>query len=279
METTVSGKLGAGKAKRVFLRIPVELPAKIIVAGNPDKEVRIDELSTTGLSFYLKESEQVPNLFAASFRLSPFSRIIKITAEAKSRNSISGGLRIGCRFLEISEEDKRLVTSYICGFTNVSLPLKVVGVAAFLYSLDSLLRIIAYLLYYEGVKFENSLKVSFIDNFYLFILLLYAVCSFTTFILSGRLNNKKEMARFVTGTLCLIPAFIFIIIKDIAYWKFWVWHSEYFLLGLLFWAYVSFAFYTALSIMIGLLSLKKINLVLGVLSQHITSLAEEGVAA
>jgi len=277
MDTPVSDKPTEGKAKRVFLRIPVKFPAKILIPDSPDKEVCVDELSTTGLSFYLKESENIPDYFELAFRLGPFSKIIKIKLEVKSRNSISGTLRIGCRFVEVLDEDKKQITNYICKFADLSLPVRVVGVASFFCSLDSLWRIAAYLLYYNGVKFEKGFRIPLADYFYFLILLLYAITTFAAFIFSGRVTNKKEKALFLTSLFCLILAFIFIMIKNIVYWKFWIGHSEYLFVSALFWTYLLFSCYTLLSILIGMLSLKKMNSILDILDQHITSLAAEKV--
>ena len=71
------------KPKRVFFRIPAKLLAQILVDGYFYKEVQLDEISTTGLSFYLRESEDIPENFEVSFRLSPFSGPVKIKVEVK----------------------------------------------------------------------------------------------------------------------------------------------------------------------------------------------------
>jgi len=268
MPAPLSDKEGGGKTKRVFLRIPVKLPARIILTGKPNKEVYIDELSTTGLSFYLEKSEEVPDLFDLDFRLTRFSKVIKIKLEVKSRSSIPAGLRVGCRFAEVLDEDKKLITNYICRFASPSFPLRVVSIAAFFCSLDSSWRVAAYLLYYEGIKFENESRVALTDHFYFVILLLYLLSSFVAFIFSGQVNHKKGKALFLTSVLCLIPALIFITVKNIAYGKLWILHSEKLFVNVFFWVYILFGFYTALSMIVGIASFKKINLVLGILGQH-----------
>jgi hypothetical protein len=268
MSTPLSDKQDGGKTKRVFLRIPIKLPARIILTGRPDKEVYIDELSTTGLSFYLEKSEEVPDFFDLDFRLTQFSKVIKIKLEVKSRSSIPGGLRVGCRFAEVLDEDKKLIINYICKFADPSFPLRVVSIAAFFCSLDSSWRVAAYLLYYEGIKFENEFRIALTDHFYFIVLLLYLVCSFVAFIFSGQVTHKKGKALFLTSILCLIPALIFITAKNITYWKFWILHSEKIFVNVFFWIYVLFGFYTALSIIVGIASFKKINLVLDILGQH-----------
>ena len=269
MDTVIPEKAGEGKTKRVFLRIPIRLPAKIIMSGYPDKEVCLEELSTTGLSFYLKESESIPDSFEITFQLKHFSKIIKVKLEVKSRINVPGGWRVGCRLAEISDEDKRSITNYICKFADLSVPIRIVSSAAFFCALDSLWRIAAYFLYYEGVKFEEAFKISLTDHLYFVVLLVYALCSFTAFIFSGRLLETKAKMYFLISLSCLIPPFLFIMFKDIAYWKFWMWSSENISIGIFFWSYVLLTFYTGLSIVVGARALKKTDLVLGILDQHV----------
>jgi len=274
MDTPLSDKEGGGKAKRVFLRIPIKLPARIILTGQPDKEIDIDELSTTGLSFYLKEPGQVTGFFDLDFRLTQLSKVIKIKLEVKSRSNVLGGLRIGCRFVEISAEDKELITNYICKFANPSFPLRVLSVAAFLCILDSLWRTAVCLLYYEGAKFERAFSMPPRDQLCFFILVFYLACSFAAFIFSGYVTHKKGKMFFLASVSCLIPAFIFITAKSIAYARFWVLHSEKLFVNVFFWVYVLFGFYTALSIIVGITAFKKINLVLDILGQYMSPLRE-----
>ena len=274
MDAPLSDKQGGGKTKRVFLRIPIKLPARIILAGQPDKEIYIDELSTTGLSFYIKEPEQVADFFDLDFRLTQLSKVIKIKLEVKSRSNVLGGLRIGCRFVEISEEGKKLITDYICKFANPSFPLRVLSVAAFLCILDSLWRMAVYLLYYEGAKFERTSSMTPGDRLYFLALAFYLACSFAAFVFSEYVTHKKGKMFFLASVSCLIPAFIFITAKNIAYAKFWVLHSENTFVNIFFWVYVLFDFYAALSILVGITALKKINLVLDILGQYTEPLRE-----
>jgi len=264
------------KPKRVFFRIPAKLLAQILVDGYFYKEVQLDEISTTGLSFYLRESEDIPENFEVSFRLSPFSRPVKIKVEVKNRTNLIQGLRIGCIFLNILDADKNLITSYIVRFTNLSLPIKTMNIASFLCLIDSLWRIAAFLVYYRGAKFEKVFQIPFAEHLYFAILLFYALCAAVGFFFSERITNFKEKRYCFVSIFCFIAAFIFILIKNIVYFRIRLGYLGYPSINIFFLVYGLFSLYIALSIGIIIRWLKNIDLVLDMLAQHRLVFTKEG---
>lgn len=258
------------QTKRVFLRVQTKLPAKIFLEGRLHKNIYLTELSTTGLSFNIKESDYLPDIFGICFQLRPFSKVIRIKMEAKNRVGVSGGLRIGCRFLELSDKDKDLINDYICRYVDLSLPLRVMSIAGFLLSIDGLWRIFAYgvNLYYTGTEFGKSFQTSSGQDFYGIMLLFYAIVSFAVFIFSDSIFDHRGKKRFLLRLLCLVSAFIFIGAKNIIYWKLRIWHSDYFFINGFFWVQVFLVFYTGFSIGLVIFSLKKIKSVLNVIGLH-----------
>lgn len=258
------------EGQRVFLRVQTRLPAKIFLEGRLHKKVYLTELSTTGLSFNIKESEYLPDIFELHFRLRPFLKVIKIQMEVKNRRGIPGGLRIGCRFLKLSDKDKNLINNYVCRYVDLSLPLRVMSIAAFLLSIDALWRISAYLVnfYYNGTEFGKSFQTSSGQDFYGIVLVLYAIVSFAAFIFADSIFDRRGKMRFLLRLLCLVAAFIFIVAKNIMYCKLRIWHSDYLFINAFLWTQIFLVFYTGFSIAIVISSLKKINSVLDIVDLH-----------
>lgn len=276
MEKMFPIKGNTGKAGRIFLRIPVKILARIFLDSRFYKEVQLNEISTTGLSFYLEKLENVPDHLEVNFRLGPFCKAVKIKVEVENRISLPNGWRIGCKFLEISDADKNLITNYIVRFTNLSLPLEMMSIASFLCLIDSLWRIAAFLLYYGGAKFEKVFQMPFAEHLYFAILLFYALCATVSFLFAERITNFKEKRYFFVSIFCLIAAFIFILIKNIVYFQVRVDYFGYPFISIFFLVYGLFAPYIALSIGIIIRWLKKIDLVLDILGQHRLALIKEG---
>ncbi|MBI4707983.1 MAG: PilZ domain-containing protein [Candidatus Omnitrophica bacterium] len=246
------------------------MPAKIFFEGRLHKKVYLTELSTTGLSFNIKESDYLPDLFELRFRLRPFSKVIKIQMEVKNRRGIPGGLRIGCRFLKLSDEDKELINNYVCRYVDLSGPLRLIDIAAFLLSIDALWRILAYLVnfYYGGTEFGKSFQTSSGQDFYGIVLVLYAIFSFAAFISTDNIFDRRGKTRFLLRLFCLVAAFVFIVTKNISYCKLHIWHSDYLFINAFLWTQIFLVFYTGFSIAVVIASLKKINLVLDIIGLH-----------
>jgi len=268
MDTIGADKRGPIQPKRVFLRVPAKSLAKILVQDRLYKEVYLDDISSGGLSFYVAPSESLPDAFQMQFQLKTSPQIIKTKVEVKSRNTTSGGIRVGCSFSEISEEDQGLITEYICKFTNFSVPLRMMSAASILCFIDSLWRLPAYFLYYEGLRYGKVLKIPNSLYLYFGVLLLYVGCTAAGFLFSERLSGKREKKYFLISLRCLIAAFVFIIIKTIGYLLFWLVNPAHILVHIFFWIYCFFTVYVALAIWIGITSWWKIDLALDILGKH-----------
>lgn len=253
------------EAKRVFLRISIRLPAKLYLNGKMVKKVLVTEISSGGLSFITNKSETIPNLFELRFRLGLFKRQLKMQMEVKNRINSSEGMRLGCGFVNPSEEEKNKIGGYVSKHIDIYLPYQALSFAGFLFFIDSLWRILAYLikLYYAETPFGKNADIQPSIDFYGVILILYFLFSIAAFFII-KSGNKIH---FLIGLICFVPPLIFVLAKNILYFRLGLWENN-FLIIIFFWLQVSFFIYAALSIFIGLVSVKKMKLVLGLMDLH-----------
>jgi len=220
--------LQSSEGKRIFLRVPVRLWAKAFLYGRWALNVIIDDLSTTGISFFVKKTVEVPESFEVDFRLGPFSRNIRSRVLVRDRIAASGGFRIGCVFVELAEKNNNLINKFVSKYLNLSLPSLLVCLSAILLTVDACLRILAYTvnLYYSQTLLGKSFNVGRIPDSYLVFLLSYGFFSFLSFMLTDRLKDDDKRIRFMFGIFCLFIAFVFILNKNMDYLKTGLWRTN-----------------------------------------------------
>jgi hypothetical protein len=256
--------------RRIFLRVPLKLPAKIFLKGSLYKKVYINNLSTTGFSFDIPEADFPAGLFEVHFRLGHyFSRLIKTQAESKNQTTLQGGVRFGCNFLNLSEQEQNAITALLRRHTDIGAPRQFIGIASLLLTFDASWRILAFLVnyYYNATPLGRGLRDPLAPDSYITILLAYFFFSLSAFILIERIIKLKEKTRFQLGTLCLVPGLIFLVTKNIVYWKLAITRSDY-LIRAFSLVQLLIILYTATSMLIGAFSLKKIRLILDTIEHH-----------
>jgi len=263
----------SAESKRLFLRIPIKSQAQLSIDDIPYAEIRLSDVSTNGLSFFIKGQKEIPGIMDIHLRLSPSGRLIKIKVEVRNTTEFPEGERVGCRFLEIREEDRKLVNSYILGFIGIGFVRRAVNFAAFLCVIDASWRLLAYTVnrYYLNTGFGMSLTQPEVSKFYALIICSYAVFSFISFMFSAELNHKEKIPHFLLSIFFLIPGSILLIIKNISYWKFALWEAHYLLINVFLVVQLVLACYVIFSIFIGIFSLKKVNLIMALMRNYIPS--------
>ncbi|MBN2119972.1 MAG: PilZ domain-containing protein [Candidatus Omnitrophica bacterium] len=259
--------------KRAYLRIPINLKARVFIEGRFNRNVYLNDLSTTGLSFNIKLPESLPDIFELRFQLDPLSPEIKIQVAIKNRlgaKDMLDHVRIGGIFVALSEKNRNAIDRYLCRAVDLSAPPKLITIASFLCLLDALLRILGYsvIFQYRTVKLGENITIFSFQNPYLAILVLYAGLSLTSFIFSTDITGIKERNRFLLAFSSLAFAFSFLVIKNIMYWNNGIWSADIgFVKGFLL-AQILILICTAAAVFFSLVSLKKINSTLAVFGLH-----------
>jgi len=206
-----------GIQDRIFFRIPVNLPAKLILEDSNNIDVSIRDLSTTGLSFLVKPEVKVPTTFRLKFSF-PYS-FKKIEIEMTLRNeSVSGNMtKKGCSFRDISSSDQKHIETFIFHFSECSTPWLAVNIASLFLFFDALFRFFSYttVLYYKGTPFAKNTTLNALNPDYLIVLALYALLSLFAFIPRDSLNRKIFIFRIAS----LILVLGFYITKYTAFFK------------------------------------------------------------
>ncbi|MFC1675302.1 PilZ domain-containing protein [Candidatus Omnitrophota bacterium] len=264
----------ADQQKRVFLRVPVKTPAEIYLNNRFYKKIKLADLSTNGLSFLVSPTDTLPDNPEIRFRLARFSRLIKIKLEVKNRVSLPEGLRLGCSFAEISDRDKKRVDKYVCSSVDISFPEQTVNFAAFLCAIDASFRLWLSFLnsYYSATDFGSSSIVSPLSNFSGIALLLYAFLAFLAFIFSSPSVVSKGKIDFILSLFFSGYAFLFLLIKNLLYWKVRLWNLDYLYTNIYLAFQLFLVFYLGFAIIIGVIFLKKVALTLDVIKQEFATL-------
>ena len=144
--------------KRLSLRVPTKIPAKLFLEDSPHKNIYISDLSIGGVSFFIKEEDFSLDVFELEFKLAIFLKAMRIKVAVKNKTKTPQGLRIGCAFLHPKESEKNLISDYICKFINFYAIFNTLGLASFLCLIDGLWRVSAYFieLIYEVTKYNTS---------------------------------------------------------------------------------------------------------------------------
>lgn len=268
MEQSSSNESSGGRPKRVFLRVPVKLAVEILLDGGKSMVAQIEDLSTRGLAFYLKDPDQVPDIFNISLRITPASKPLNLQLEVKSRTAVIGGVRIGCIFSTISEEDKHAINKYICELIDFPKHFIIINLAAFLCLLDSAWRIIAYFLYYEARNFERVFKAPVSYQLYFFVLLFYAGSSYIAYSFNTRVTSKEEKSRFCLAFFGLAASFVFVTVKAFGYWASFIFAPKYIPTTLFIAGYTLFLIYMGFSIRIANSIFRNPQVAGGSIKQH-----------
>jgi len=252
--------------KRVFLRIPARIRAAIYLYGKFYKKVKLADLSTKGLSFFVAESQLIPDNLEISFRLKRFSRLIRVRLLVMERAGVTEGARIGCAFTQISDKDKLRIEKYICDFVNISFAVQAVNLAAFFCVIEAAFRLLLYFVnfYYSATEFGTSFSFPAPSNSYVITLLVYLFFAFLAFIFSSPAIVGKRKINFGISLFFLGIIFIFILAKNSISWKSGL---RYF-----FWIRLGLILYVGLALVTGILFLKKINLTFAIIKQQLLGL-------
>jgi len=260
--------------RRVFLRIPVAIPAAIYLDGQFYKKIKLADLSTNGLSVLVRSSDTLLDNFEIRFRLTPVSRLIRIILEVKNRILLPEGVRIGCSFSKISDLDKKRIDKYVCSFVDISFPEQAVNLAAFLCAMDASFRLLLYFLnsYYSATDLGRSLFAPLPSNFSGIALTLYAFYAFLAFIFSSPSIVSKGKLNFISSLFLLGYAFLFLLIKNFICWKARLWNFNYPYTNMFLAFQLFLVFYLGFAIVIGAFFLKKITLTFDIIKQEFTTL-------
>jgi hypothetical protein len=255
------------KGKRAYIRIPTSVAAQVLVNKTLFAKVTINDLSAGGASFTIEDASHLPNVFELHFQLPRSHRGVTVEVDVRSRTKVAAKTRIGCRFVKISEHDINLITHFISRFLNYSGPCLIVSTAIFLLYIDALWRIVAYLVnrYYEGVGFAKEVGIECIPSAHGVALLIYAISCTAAFVFSNDVRSRN----FVYGVYCLLPAFIFIAIKNVLYVGQWLDSFHHYpFVHVFFGVQLFLAVYAGLSIWAGRQFLRKRDTILTALDAH-----------
>ena len=273
MTKTLSPQGNEKKSTRVYLRLPVKLRAELWLEGKFFKNVEVADISTTGLSFMIDTTAHLPVLFELILKIGPLQQPIKVGVEKKNVLPCAQGIRVGCKFFEISDENKDLLSSYICKAVSFSGPFLLIRAASALGIIDAAIRILSLRVYYDALGLERNVGVSWLGIMYGCILWLYLVCCVNTFLLVRSISTENDKANFLQSLLSLGLALFFIAVRAIFYLTAFITgiNGPYFSFIVI--GYNLFAIFVAAAIIIGFASLKKIGDVLTLLAPYRARLA------
>lgn len=255
------------RQRRVYLRVPVRIKGEILVDGSFYREVNISDISSGGLSFFVGTQEAVPEYFQINFSLPGGQFEIKTKVAVRNRTDVYGGMRIGCCFNEISDEDRELIAAYVSKCTDFSSAVLVLSLASFFCLLDSLWRLPGWAFYYEGLKYGGARFNFLFSNSYLAALVLYFISASTGFFFTGRLTEKNGKTNFSIVFACLACVFFYSAVRSVFYLRGFfleidpavrIFSAAYLALAV----YTGFAFFTAVT------RSKKIYNALDILEEH-----------
>ncbi|MBN1794272.1 MAG: PilZ domain-containing protein [Candidatus Omnitrophica bacterium] len=270
------------QAKRTFLRIQVRLPAILYFNRTQYKQIRINELSAGGLSFTIAKKVLLPELFELHLKLKPFSPPIGMTLRVRSRTPLpDGSERVGCQYVRVSEGNKLAINDFIWKYAYLSSPFKVVYAAAFFLCLDASLRLFLFLIqmYYGNLEANELFPGTAIGSRYLIMLLAYFLFSLGAFI-SIDPSRKRTYVNFLSGIACLTPPFLFILSKNLMYFRMQLWYSRYALVKIVLGLDMLLMFFVGFVVAVGFISLPKVKNILHLTEEHLKGMrsrkTEEG---
>lgn len=268
VDLTLNGEVAPTPAKkeRVFFRVPVRIHAKVSAAGGAEQAALIAEISTTGLSFYIKDDQGLPDAFNLSFRPADSLKTLTIPVAAMNRSKVRGQMLIGCRFLQMGDEEKQKINNYVMQLADFSLPIMMLGIAAFLLSLDALFRIFAYtaIIHYARAPFLKETAIAHSSLTYSVALALYALISFTALFFSEDMRKKGFIITF--SSVAVI--FLFVLIKHIIYWTLSFSQVRFVAFNPYAWVHFALLMYAGLALVTAGTSLKRVIAVSNAIREH-----------
>jgi len=244
--------------KRNFLRIPLKAKAQLFFDGKHYADVDVHDISVGGISFYIPDSPNLPNVFEVCLCLPRSSRSMKIIVEALSRHkTVSGMARMGCRFSNILTEDRESIANYIIKTTHIASVFHLVAVASLLVFLDAIWRICSYVFvsYYEVTELGEIIFLKPLPRFYAVILLVYAASSFISFLFTA----KQRAEPFLGSIACLGIAFCFGVVRNIQYWRLELWQAPHYLVKAFYLEQLALSALTALALIVGMRAVGRIS--------------------
>ena len=128
------------KAKRVCVRIPANIKAKIFKDNKHLLTVRIKDLSATGIAIFIAKGNLDHDSFQIRFRLSLFAKEIRSKILVKNTIKLDSGLRLGCVFEKILPADKKTISNHTSEHNDYLSVSQAVNLSAFLCLADVLFR-------------------------------------------------------------------------------------------------------------------------------------------
>jgi len=248
--------------ERIFLRVPVELLATVIVEGKPRRKIVISDLSSTGLSFITADDKNIPAIFDLRFRLKLFSMPITVNAEVKHRTPAGRGVRIGCFLLKPDKKIQRSLNDYVNQLIDVTFADGFIFTAAFLCCVDVSWKTAARFLneYYIGTEFGRGAGIYIPNPLSEAAFICYVILSFLTIFIIALRTPLKGKPRFIASVILLIAIFVYLFWKNISCLQYKLWDAGCLIAKAAFWWEMFLISCVAASIIICLISLKKINL-------------------
>lgn len=256
--------------QRIFFRIPVKIRAKIFLKEKSYRVVYLEDLSTSGFACNIKESDALPEVFELHFKCGLFAKTLKLRAQVKNKKNINGSVRLGGIFLGLSAKNQQSLEKRIMRFFDLSLPSRLLTIAALLCIFDALARILAYLMtsYYLMTKLGRSFEELYPPILYSGIILSYALVAFCAFVFATRIYNERRQYLFCISLFCMVLALSFIVVKNLEYFKLGLWGCEYPPVQFFLWIYTLFSFYVGFATYFGIASQKRIDLVVKSENRH-----------
>lgn len=250
--------------QRIFLRLPVNLPATVIIDNQPCENVTISDLSSTGISIKTAEDKRLPPIFDLRFRLSFFSTPITARVEIKNRTPAGNSVRIGCIFLEARDEGQELINDYIEKFLNFNFADSLIFTTAFLCFIDVLWKLYARFVneYYAGTEFGRSAGTYAPSPFSEAAFICYAVLSLAAVLMTAYNTPIKGKPRFMVCITLFMAILAYLSWKNIFCIQYKLWDAGFLIAKAAFWWEVFLGSCVAASIIICLAFLKKISLIL-----------------
>jgi hypothetical protein len=251
--------------KRVFLRFPAKIKAQLVIEGKLHDIIFINEISTKGLSLYVNENMELPNLFKVDLYFPGSREPIRVKVLVMNRHKSSGMMRVGCQFADLSYESNNIISGYIIKHTGFNRVSEIFSLGAFLLFCDALFRIYGYFIY---LYFKRSVTAGVVTvalpRLYGLILILYAIFCMIAFIYSEDTRRKN----FNISLFFILAALVFYAGKNIEYFKAGLWGVDYSVLRPFLAVELLILIYVFLAIGISLIFSGKISNVLHLVRSH-----------
>lgn len=189
------------RPERVCLRIPVNLPAIIKTCPEKSSKVSLNDLSTTGLSFYATHNDLIPDTLTIALRLPRHLKASHITLGVVHKKSIGSRVLVGCRFMDPAPETTHNILKYILCCLGNALPFIVLGTSVMLLLADALARLFLciVLFAYKEAPFNQGVNTHAVDTGYFLVLTSYAIACFVACMCVG-IIKKPHLLLALGGT-------------------------------------------------------------------------------